>query len=214
MTYYLISLTNRCNKSCDYCVVKRWRNNPDYPDRITAEDVIAFLGKELKENDIVELTGGEPTLFEGLTDVLDCIHGKNAKTILRTNGLRLGEWRKKYGSMIVILAKHDSGAEYMNERKKLLSSCDLVEDDPSKIISSDSAKPDFKVDEASPANWHKIDRTFFVTADGNLRFMPCSERSWGNIIGLRYEREQHLCFEMHKCPYMLGAWNLAARLSA
>lgn len=209
MTYFLISLTNKCNKSCDYCVVKQWRNNPAYPDKITAEDVIAFLAKEARAGDIVELTGGEPTLFPNLNNLLDFCKELRLKVIMRTNGLNLGEWRKEYDNLTIVFAKHDSSEEYMEKRKKHLFSQDIIEEYiDGKKVSSDSLVPEFKTNDTSPLNSHGITKPFFITADGNVRFMPCVEQSWGNIIGLQYKREEHYCLDMQTCPYMLGAWNL------
>ena len=213
MTYFLLSIANACNKSCDYCAVKPWLNNPAYPDKITAGDLTAFLSRELKENDAVELTGGEPTLFPDLLLLLDFLKENGAKTIIRTNGFKLGEWRKNYENAVVVLARHDSGDEYMDERKKHLLPQDLILDGiPEHIKQKEQDKPIFENNEASPLSAHPFARSMFITADGNIRFMPCADRSIGNIIGLNYKLEEWHCLTMQKCPYMLGAWNLIARL--
>jgi len=209
MTYFLLSITNKCGKACGYCVVKPWRNNPDFPDKVTAEDLTAFLGKELQAGDAVELTGGEPTMFPGLQTLLAWLKEHGAKVILRTNGLHLGEWRKSYYNLVVVLAKHDSDTAYMNERKKHLLPCDLVLDGiPDGIKQKEPLKPVFKPDGASPANSHPFNKMMFITNDGKIRFAPCCDDDMGTVWGYK-PALYHCCRE---CPYMLGAWNLINRI--
>jgi len=210
MTYFLLSITNTCNKSCGYCAVKLWLNNPEYPDKIATDDIIKFLGKEMKAGDAVELTGGEPTLFPGLMALLDWLKKHKVKTIMRTNGFRLGEWRKDYPNMIVVLAKHDSDEKYMQERKKHLLPQDLVLDGiPEHVKQTAEGKPVFVNDETSPLREHPFKRMLFVTNDGRTRCCPSCEQDMGTAWDFK-PRLYHCC---QRCSYMLGAWNLAARLS-
>jgi len=209
MTYFLISITNRCNKDCSYCVVKQWLNNPEYPDKATAGDFISFLEREINKGDVVELTGGEPTLFHGLTMLLDFLKDSCAKVILRTNGLCLGEWRKDYPNMIVVLARHDSNDDYIAERKKYLLPCDIVVDKiPENKMQKEANKPIFINDTENPLSSHPFNRALFITADGNIRFMPCISESMGTIWDFKPEN-WHCC---KKCSYMLGAWNLVNKI--
>ena len=207
--YFLISLTNKCNKSCDYCVVEPWRNNPEYPDKITAADLIAFLEKELQPGDVVELTGGEPTLFPDLAMLLDWLKEHGAKVIVRTNGLRLGEWRKSYANLVVVLARHDSGDGYMAERKEHLLLHDLVLDGiPDDIRQREQDKPIFRNNEISPLDSYPFKKAFFIVPDGKIKYMPCCREDMGTVWD--YKPRDYFC--CRECPYMLGAWNLAQRI--
>jgi len=213
MTYFLLSITNRCGKSCSYCVVKTWLNNPEYPDKATAQDFMDFLAQAMQSGDTVEITGGGPTLFPDLLLLLDFLKRSNAKAILRTNGAMLGEWRKDYPNMIVVLAKHDSSDNYMASRKDCLLPHDLILDGiPDVIKQKEKYKPVFKADEISPLARHGYNRNFFITNDGKVRFMPCSEMSAGNIVERQYAPTPVICKDHSQCPYMLGAWNLVRRL--
>ena len=210
MTYFLLSLTNACNKSCDYCVVKKWRNNPDFPDKITFDDIRKFLDDRLYANDVVELTGGEPTLFSGLIYLLNYLKDKNAKVILRTNGAGLNAWRKDYPNMTVALAKHDSAEEYIAKSKQWLLPHDLVLDGiPEHIRQKEQDKPIFVNDETSPYDRHDFANAYFITADGKVRFMPCCKDDMGTVWDFQ-PIKYHCC---DNCSYMLGAWNLAKRPS-
>jgi len=212
MTYFLLSVTNTCNKACDYCAVKPWLNNPQYPDKATAQDFIRFLERTMQPGDVAEITGGEPTLFPGLREILDFLRKANAKAILRTNGAMLGEWRKDYANMIAVLARHGSDDGYMSERKKCLLPHDLVLDGiPEHIKQKERDKPIFVNDETSPQASHPFKSAFFITNDGNIRFMPCMGVSMGNIID-GFKLEKWDCATMGECPYMLGAWNLILKI--
>jgi len=209
MTYFLLSITNTCNKSCAYCVVKQWLNNPEYPDKATAEDFTAFLEKEMQAGDVVELTGGEPTLFPGFIKLLEWLKEHKAKVILRTNGALLDEWRKSYPNMVVVLARHDSDSAYMAERKKCLLPQDLILDSiPEHIKQKEQDKPIFVNDETSPLKTYPFKKTIFISADGKVKSMPCSKEDMGTI----WDYKPRLYLMCDNCPLLLGAWNLAARI--
>jgi len=209
MTYFLLSLTNKCNKSCGYCVVKPWLNNPEYPDKATLQDFTGFLDKKLEPGDVVELTGGEPTLLPWLWKLLDWLEAREAKTILRTNGLGLTSRRKCYRNLVVILARHDSNEEYWLSRKDCLLQCDLAIDGiPEHLIQREDCKPVFVNDETSPLKSHPFSKAYFITNDGKVRFMPCVSKDMGTIWDFKHQN-WHCC---PNCPYMLGAWNLASRI--
>ena len=209
MTYFLLSVTNACNKSCDYCVVKKWRNNPDFPDKITAADIMAFLEKEMRPGDVAELTGGEPTLFPDLLLLLEWLKERGAKVIMRTNGFRLGKWRKEFPNMVVALARHDSGDEYMEERKRHLMPWDWAIDKiPDGEMQKEQDNPVFKKSKHNPLTAHPFKRMFFITNDGKIRFMSCCEEDMGTIWDFK-PREYFCCPD---CPFALFAWNLAVRI--
>jgi len=81
-----ISLTNKCNKSCDYCPIAKWRNNPEFPNTLTLEYVIEKIHK-LKPTH-VEITGGEPTLVPWLNDLTDFLDEENIIYLVKSNGYK------------------------------------------------------------------------------------------------------------------------------
>jgi MoaA/NifB/PqqE/SkfB family radical SAM enzyme len=187
-----------------------WRNKPkEFPDKMTAKDLISFLDKELQADDVAEITGGEPTMFPELETLLDWLRERGARVILRTNGLYLSEWRRNYGNLVVVLAKHDSSEDYMSGRKKHLLPQDLViEGIPEHIRQKEPAKPIFVNDETSPLRTHPFDRMFFITNDGKIRCCPICDEDMGTVREPKL-RPYYCCPE---CSYMLGAWNLVNRL--
>ena len=87
LNFIQISLTNRCNYSCWHCPMGQWRNSvpPKYP--LNNKELIEFFTRYLDPNVwIVELTGGEPSLYEGLNDLLKWLSVNNYYTLVKTNG--------------------------------------------------------------------------------------------------------------------------------
>jgi len=211
MTYFLLSITNTCNKACTYCVVKPWLNNPEYPDKATAEDFIGFLEKETQAGDVVEITGGEPTMFPRVLEILEWLREHEAKVILRTNGLFLNHWRVNYPNMIVVLARHDSGEEYWAKRRGFLLPYDLAIDSiPDNIKQDVKGKPKFVNDEISTLSTYPFNRFFHITNDGKVRFMSCCKEDMGTIW--EYKPREYMCCP--NCNFALGAWNLASRIDS
>jgi len=170
---------------------------------------MGFLEREMRYGDVVELTGGEPTLFPNLLELLNWLKEHGAKVILRTNGFLLDYWRVNYLNMIVVLSRHDSSEEYISNRKKYLLPHDrFIDKLPENKMQKENNKPIFINDADDPLTSHPFTRALFITADGNVRFMPCTERSMGTIWDFNAEN-WHCCAN---CPYMLGAWNLVSKI--
>ena len=75
MNFLQISLTNRCNFSCWHCPMGKWRNaeKPRWPlDNATLVPWIA--DNVMAKRWVIELTGGEPSLYNGY------------RTLVKTNG--------------------------------------------------------------------------------------------------------------------------------
>jgi hypothetical protein len=113
--------------------------------------------------------------------------------------------------MVVVLARHDSGDAYMEEKKRHLLPHDIVHAAGKELVPSDSVTPRFEPDEDRPLKCHGYKRALFVTADGNIRFMPCINVSMGNIVA-GYSLEEWDCATWDSCTYMVGAWNLIKRI--
>lgn len=82
-----ISLTNRCNFNCWHCPMAQWRNSaaPRWP--LTNGELIPFLRREVAPREwIVELTGGEPSLYEGIDELMEWLHLNGYRVVVKTNG--------------------------------------------------------------------------------------------------------------------------------
>lgn len=86
MNLLQISLTTRCNYRCRYCPVEQWRNVPPRKPLCNGE-LIPFLERAVDPSEwVVELTGGEPSLYEGIDELLEWLAGHNYRTLVKTNG--------------------------------------------------------------------------------------------------------------------------------
>lgn len=81
-----ISLTTMCNFSCWHCPVTKWRNvKPEFP--MSNSELIPFLEKYVDPQEwVVELTGGEPSLYEGIEELMEWLSAKGYYTLVKTNG--------------------------------------------------------------------------------------------------------------------------------
>lgn len=205
MTYLSLNITNRCNKACPYCINADYINKVEYPDIMNFEDLKNWLEVELKEDDIVELAGtGEPTLCEWLPDLLNYLEEKRAWTMLRSNGFGLREWRLPLQRLLVILSKHNSGDDYVRDKCKYLLPNDLI------LSSGGDMWEKGKIGKLpdNPINRHKIhniNKAFFVTPDGKVRYMPCMTSDQGTVWD--YRPEEIFCINFSQCVFALGAYN-------
>lgn len=86
----LVELADHCNLSCPICYAS---SGPERPEFRPFEQVLAMLDAVVRnelEPDVVQLSGGEPTLHPRFFDVLDEAKKRPIKHLmLNTNGLRL-----------------------------------------------------------------------------------------------------------------------------
>ena len=90
--YLRISLTDRCNMRCVYCMPEEMSFSPR-DELLTAEEIltVARAARDL-DFDKIRLTGGEPTVRPELLDIVRGISALGFQAIsITTNGLRLGE---------------------------------------------------------------------------------------------------------------------------
>jgi organic radical activating enzyme len=123
MKYFLFSITNLCNKSCDYCIVKPWVNNPEFPSTVAYGEAVDYFSTRLGKGDVLEITGGEPTLVPWLGPCIQFIGTLGARVLLRTNGFKL--FQNRYDFLTVVFNPHGDNA--LRERvRPLLKKGDLI----------------------------------------------------------------------------------------
>lgn len=87
INFLQIALTNACNFSCWHCPMGRWRNSerPRFP--LNNSELIPFLKRYVDPKTwVIELTGGEPTLYEGFDELLKWLSDSGYYTLVKTNG--------------------------------------------------------------------------------------------------------------------------------
>jgi uncharacterized radical SAM superfamily Fe-S cluster-containing enzyme len=90
----LIEITNRCNLKCPTCYANS--DEGEFLSLSKIEKMMDFyMQSEDNQAEILQISGGEPTLHPEIIDILKLARDKNFKYImLNTNGLRLAEEEK------------------------------------------------------------------------------------------------------------------------
>lgn len=90
----LIEVTHRCNLNCDMCYAKGEKH--DDLDLETIERMIDYYQKsENNQAEILQISGGEPTLHKNIIKIIEMGQEKKIKYImLNTNGIRISEDEK------------------------------------------------------------------------------------------------------------------------
>ena len=92
ISYLRISLTDRCNYRCTYCMPAEGVELLPREDILTFEElervVSVFVGLGVRR---VRLTGGEPTIRHGVVEIVERLARRVAEVVMTTNGHRLLE---------------------------------------------------------------------------------------------------------------------------
>ena len=88
ISFLQISLTSNCNLSCWHCPMAKYRNSmsPDYA--LTNARLVPWIEKYIPSSDwIIELTGGEPALYQGIDELCEWLSSNHYRTLVKTNGM-------------------------------------------------------------------------------------------------------------------------------
>lgn len=77
-----LKLGFRCNNNCVHCVVADKRKTKD----LSLDEIYYIIDNEIPEQQRIQLTGGEPTIYKDLPKILARCREKGHKTIIQTNG--------------------------------------------------------------------------------------------------------------------------------
>ncbi|HKL76465.1 MAG TPA: GTP 3',8-cyclase MoaA [Halanaerobiales bacterium] len=97
INYLRISVTDRCNLRCKYCMPEEGIETKSHEDILSYEQIIKIvkIGKELGIKN-VRITGGEPLVRLNLVELIGSLNKLNLNDIsLTTNGVLLAEKAKK-----------------------------------------------------------------------------------------------------------------------
>lgn len=87
----LIEITSKCNLSCPLCYADA--GDGDFTDMVSIEKMMDFFqDSEGGHAEILQISGGEPTLHPEIINIIKLAKSKNFKYVmLNTNGLRIAE---------------------------------------------------------------------------------------------------------------------------
>lgn len=136
-----ISLTDRCNLSCEYCPMKSFRNGGE--DGSSGHDVDVFaiidmLKRLTNPSDTwIELTGGEPTLHPDFETLCDFLETNGYFVIIKTNGLHK---TKKRSNILRVASFHllNRPPEYYDKYLVILDTSCGMDKNESKNVKFDT----------------------------------------------------------------------------
>ncbi|HET7299119.1 MAG TPA: radical SAM protein [Oleiagrimonas sp.] len=86
----LIEITDHCNLRCPICYANSGPHRPGFRDLATIERMLDAVVANEGEPDVVQISGGEPTLHPAFFDVLDAAKARPIRHLMvNTNGLRI-----------------------------------------------------------------------------------------------------------------------------
>ncbi|MBI9112307.1 GTP 3',8-cyclase MoaA [Maridesulfovibrio ferrireducens] len=137
VSYLRLSVTDRCNLRCKYCVTKDFTFTP-HPNILRYEEMLRLIDLAASLNiSKLRLTGGEPFVRRGFMDFISSIQNNHADMDLRitTNGTLLEQYvkdLKKIGISRLNISldtlnretfKDITGSDYLNEVLNSISAC-------------------------------------------------------------------------------------------
>lgn len=88
----IFSITNDCNLNCPICFTYNRPDKKYYKTIAETKLILENIFSHRKEPELINLTGGEPTLHPQLFDILTLCKEKNIKRVtMNTNGIKLAE---------------------------------------------------------------------------------------------------------------------------
>jgi 7,8-dihydro-6-hydroxymethylpterin dimethyltransferase len=88
----LIEITDHCNLRCPICYADSGPHRPGFRDMATIEKMLDAVVANEGEPDVVQISGGEPTLHPQFFDILDAAKRRPIRHLMvNTNGLRIAK---------------------------------------------------------------------------------------------------------------------------
>lgn len=88
----LIEVTDHCNLKCPICYADSGPHRPGFRDMATIERMLDAVVANEGEPDVVQISGGEPTLHPNFFDILDAARARPIRHLMiNTNGLRIAK---------------------------------------------------------------------------------------------------------------------------
>jgi len=88
----LVEITDKCNLQCPICYADSSPKKQGWRSLEEIEKMFAAIVKNEKEPDIVQISGGEPTIHPQFFDILDMAKSKPIKHIMiNTNGIKIAQ---------------------------------------------------------------------------------------------------------------------------
>ncbi|MBS0216558.1 MAG: radical SAM protein [Proteobacteria bacterium] len=162
----LVEVTDNCNLRCPICYADSGPHRPGYRDFATIEAMLDAIVANEGEPDVVQISGGEPTLHPGFFDILDAAKARPIKHLMvNTNGLRIA----KEPAFVERLASYMPGFE-------LYLQFDSLRDEVHQVLRGAKLR-EIRLQALKALNRHGISTTLVVTVKKGL-----NDHELGEII--------------------------------
>lgn len=153
----LVEITDHCNLRCPICYAESGPHRPGYRDLATVERMLDAVVANEGEPDVVQISGGEPTLHPDFFAILDAARQRPIRHLMvNTNGLRIA----KEPEFAARLAQYQPGFE-------LYLQFDSLRDDVHKDLRGAKLR-DVRLKALEHLNRHDISTTLVVTVKKGL----------------------------------------------
>jgi uncharacterized radical SAM superfamily Fe-S cluster-containing enzyme len=148
----LLEITDGCNLSCPICYADSGPSRPQFRTLEQIERMLEAVVRNEREPDVVQISGGEPTLHPDFFGILDAARRHPIRHLMvNTNGIRLAQDAEfarclsKYGPAFELYLQFDSferdalielrGADLRDVRRRALDRCNEL-DIPVTLVST------------------------------------------------------------------------------
>jgi hypothetical protein len=181
----LIEVTDHCNLRCPICYADSGPHRPGFRDMATIERMLDAVVANEGEPDVVQISGGEPTLHPQFFEILDAAKQRPIRHLMvNTNGLRIA----KDPEFVERLATYMPGFE-------LYLQFDSLRDEVHQQLRGARLR-DIRLQALEALNRHDISTTLVVTVkkglnDGELGEIIDFARSQPCVRGVTFQPIQH-----------------------
>ncbi|MEO8671886.1 MAG: radical SAM protein [Tahibacter sp.] len=162
----LIEVTDHCNLRCPICYAESGPHRPGYRSMATIEAMLDAVVANEGEPDVVQISGGEPTLHPQFFDILDAARRRPIRHLMvNTNGLRIA----KEPDFVARLASYQPGFE-------LYLQFDSLRDEVHQELRGAKLR-DIRLRALENLNQHDVSTTLVVTVKKGL-----NDHELGDII--------------------------------
>jgi uncharacterized radical SAM superfamily Fe-S cluster-containing enzyme len=153
----LVEITDHCNLRCPICYADSGPHRPGFRDLATVERMLDAVVANEGEPDVVQISGGEPTLHPDFFAILDAARARPIRHLMvNTNGLRIA----KEPEFAARLAEYQPGFE-------LYLQFDSLRDEVHKDLRGAKLR-DVRLKALEHLNRHDISTTLVVTVKKGL----------------------------------------------
>jgi uncharacterized radical SAM superfamily Fe-S cluster-containing enzyme len=120
----LIEVTDKCNLECPVCYAESGPNAGAHRSLELIEFMLDELVKNEGEPDVVQISGGEPTIHPQFFEILDLARTKPIRHLMiNTNGVRISRDRDFCARLATYMPGFEVYLQFDGLRKRLIPSC-------------------------------------------------------------------------------------------